>query len=262
MSESEILVLSPTDQTGYTSFYKSHVRPMLVEFIGTTILVFLVCMTSSTDLNILVYGFATVFLIASFGDISGGHFNPAITLGCTVAGALSIPLAVCYFFAQILGGMLGAAFTRAVYPEEMYKAMVGGSTFLKDYKNVKPGWGVMTEALLTFIIVLTFLHSLVDKKSKLAPLSVGLTVAVCSAAGSNLTGGSMNPARSFGPTVAVTVYKCWIDVDIFNQKHVLYDGWEYHYIYWVGPIAGALFAALIYRFVLASVERRIHLHRP
>lgn len=72
---------------------------------------------------------------------------------------------------------------QAVYPEEMYKAMVGGSTFLKDYKNVKPGWGVMTEALLTFIIVLTFLHSLVDKKSKLAPLSVGLTVAVCSAAG-------------------------------------------------------------------------------
>lgn len=69
MSESEILVLSPTDHTGDASFYKSHVRPMLVEFIGTTILVFLVCMTSSTDLNILVYGFATVFLIASFGDI-------------------------------------------------------------------------------------------------------------------------------------------------------------------------------------------------
>lgn len=65
----------------------------------------------------------------------------------------------------------------------MYKAMVGGTTFLKVYKDVKPGWGVMTEALLTFIIVLTFLHSVVDKKSKVAPLSVGFSVAACSSAG-------------------------------------------------------------------------------
>lgn len=256
MSESEIFI--STNETRNTSFYESRVRPVIVEFIGTTILVFLVCMTHErfAYLSDLVYGFTTVFLIASFGDISGGHFNPAITLGCTLAGALSIPLAVYYFFAQILGGMLGAALTRAVYPEEMYKEMVGGSTSLKDYKNVKPGWGVMTEAILTFIIVLTFLHSKVDKKSQHAPLSVGLSVAACSFAGVSLTGGSMNPARSFGPALAFTVYNGLI-ID-----QIRYDCWEYHYIYWVGPIAGALIAALTYRFVLASAERRIELLRP
>lgn len=69
MSESEIFI--PAEETGNTSFYKSHVRPVIVEFIGTTILVFLVCMTSErfSYLSDLVYGFATVFLIASFGDI-------------------------------------------------------------------------------------------------------------------------------------------------------------------------------------------------
>lgn len=72
---------------------------------------------------------------------------------------------------------------QAVYPEEMYKAMVGGSTFLKIYKDVKAGWGVMTEAILTFIIVLTFLHSVVDKKSQIAPLSVGFSVASCFSVG-------------------------------------------------------------------------------
>lgn len=61
----------------------------------------------------------------------------------------------------------------------------------------------------------------------------------------NLTGGSMNPARSFGPALAFSVYNGWID-----KYHIRYDGWEYHYIYWVGPIAGALVAALTYRYIL------------
>lgn len=61
----------------------------------------------------------------------------------------------------------------------MYKAMAGGSTLIIN-NDVKPGWGIMTEAILTFIIVLTFLHSKVDKKSQHAPLSVGLSVAACS----------------------------------------------------------------------------------
>lgn len=251
MSQSEIL--TPTYEIGNTSFYESHVRPVVVEFLGTTILVFLVCMFPATSSTIyqsaFVYGFATLFLIVSFGDISGGHFNPAITLGCTLAGALSISLSVCYFFAQILGGMLGAAFVRAVYPLKIYKTIVGGSTVLNTMQGMKPGWGVMTEALLTFIIVLTFLHSVVDKRSKLAPLSVGVSVAACSFVGAFPTGGSMNPARSLGPAIAFSVYSDYVD-DLI---------WKYHYIYWVGPLAGTLFAALMYRFVLASVNRRIRL---
>lgn len=251
MSQSEIL--TPTYEIGNTSFYESHVRPVVVEFIGTTILVFLVCMFPATSSTIyqsaFVYGFATLFLIVSFGDISGGHFNPAITLGCTLAGALPISLSVCYFIAQILGGMLGAAFVRAVYPLKIYKTIVGGSTVLNIMQGMKPGWGVMTEALLTFIIVLTFLHSVVDKRSKLAPLSVGVSVAACSFVGAFSTGGSMNPARSLGPAIAFSVYSDYVD-DLI---------WKYHYIYWVGPLAGTLFAALMYRFVLASVNRRIRL---
>lgn len=251
MSESELLI--PAYETGNTSFYESNVRPVVVEFIGTTILVFLVCMFPSFGYqSAIVYGFAMLFLIVTFGDISGGHFNPAITLGCTLVGALSIPLSVCYFFAQILGGMLGAAFVRAVYPLEIYKNIIGGSTVLNYNHGVKPGWGIMIEALLTFIIVLTFLHSVVDKRSQLAPLSVGVSVSACSFVGAFPTGGSMNPARSLGPAVAFSVYADYVD-DLV---------WKYHYIYWVGPFAGTLVAALMYRFVLASVNRRIQLLRP
>lgn len=71
MSQSEIL--TPTYEIGNTSFYESHVRPVAVEFLGTTILVFLVCMFPATSSTIYqsasVYGFATLFLIVSFGDI-------------------------------------------------------------------------------------------------------------------------------------------------------------------------------------------------
>lgn len=72
---------------------------------------------------------------------------------------------------------------QAVYPLEIYKNIIGGSTVLNYNHGVKPGWGIMIEALLTFIIVLTFLHSVVDKRSQLAPLSVGVSVSACSFVG-------------------------------------------------------------------------------
>lgn len=73
---------------------------------------------------------------------------------------------------------------QAVYPLKIYKNIIGGSTVFNIlHGGVKPGWGVMIEALLTFIIVLTFLHSVIDKRSKLAPLSVGFSVAACSFVG-------------------------------------------------------------------------------
>ncbi|XP_048762384.2 aquaporin-8-like [Ostrea edulis] len=252
MSDSDSLS-PPQPNEPDDSLFEKKIRPVLAEFVGTTILVFVACLfnpiCSNNPLGCgLIQGFAMTFLMVGLGHISGGHFNPAITLGYTLTGALSIVLGLFYFLAQLLGGMLGAAFVLAVYPEEMYKRCLGGSTVLE--RGVEPGWGVMTEGILTFVVVLTVLLTVIEQKNcQLAPLSVGFAVAVSSSAGFFVTGGSMNPARSLGPAVC---YSRYLDVNV----------WSYHYVYWVGPAAGALVATLTYRLVFAAGSKRIRVHRP
>ncbi|XP_053380109.1 aquaporin-8-like [Mercenaria mercenaria] len=106
--------------------------------------------------------------------------------------------------------------------------------------SVEPGWGLLIEMLLTTVLVFTVLMSAVNPKTKtsLAPLAIGFAVAVDIMAGGMLTGASMNPARAIGPAIVASA--------------VLDNAWEYHYIYWIGPILGAILAVLLYRFLFTS----------
>lgn len=232
------------------SFYHRAIRPSLAEFIGTTVFVFIGCMAVQTQ-NVgsiaLAHGLAIALLITGLGKISGGHFNPAVTLGVTISGGNPIVVSIFYFLAQILGGMVGAAFALAVLPESVYKGIKGGAHTLGH--GVYPGWAILAEGILTFLLVFTVLMTAVDEeKSNLAPLAIGFAVAVDIIAGAKTTGASMNPARSFGPAVAYSKYG---DVNV----------WEHHYVYWVGPTAGAIAAAVIYRFLFASGNRRFYAER-
>ncbi|XP_078319376.1 aquaporin-8-like isoform X3 [Crassostrea virginica] len=188
MAERDLVM--ETEETGRFSIFESKIRPVLAEFVGSCILVFVVCLVPVTlyfpQSVPLVYGFAMVFLIESLGNISGGYFNPAITLGLVITQTIRVPLAVGYVVAQVLGGMLGAALARAVLPEKLYRSetFFGGCTVLRESSGAEPGWGVFSEAILTFILVLTVLTTVAnDKHCQLAPLYIGSSVVVTSSAG-------------------------------------------------------------------------------
>lgn len=229
--------------------YRTYVRPVLAEFIGTTLFVFIGVMSATQPAaNLasigLAHGLTIALLIMGLGKISGGHFNPAVSLGVCLSGGLSIVLTIAYIFGQILGGMLGAAFARAIVKGEVFDAMGGGA----HHPSTDAGWAVLGEVILTTILVLSVLMNAVNEETKndLAPFAIGLSVAVDIMAAGNTTGASMNPARSFGPAIAASAV-------------VSHSPWPYHYVYWVGPAGGAILAAILHRFVFQnpqSVDRQ------
>ncbi|XP_076073499.1 aquaporin-8-like isoform X2 [Mytilus galloprovincialis] len=242
MSDGEPLLISDERHPNPYDTWEDKFRPIVAEFVGVTVFVFVGTMAVQTnDITSigLAHGLMIALLIMGLGNISGGHFNPAVTLGVALNGGISISLSVLYFFAQMIGGALGAAFTRAVLPSHVYHgdmSINGGAHTLSA--GVEPGWAVLCEAILTFVLVFTVLMNALDKRNQdsvLTPLAIGFAVAVDIMGGGMTTGASMNPARSFGPALAVST---------FND-----DVWKHHYVYWVGPALGSLVAAGIYKFL-------------
>ncbi|VDI76327.1 aquaporin-8 [Mytilus galloprovincialis] len=208
---------------------KDLLRAIFVEFLGTLFYVFI-----TTDLNyLLAPGF--VSLMVAFGKISGGHFNPAITLAVSISSGFS-KTTIFYPIAQIIGGIAGAGLTKAVHfsfeDHSHYRTVLD--------RSVEPEYGIICEGLITFILVITYLMSIIDKRNKdssMSPIAIGFVVAANHFATFRVTGGSMNPARSFGPVV------CMSNTQI---NHII---WKYHYVYWVGPTAGSIIAAVVYRLI-------------
>ncbi|XP_078612165.1 aquaporin-8-like [Branchiostoma floridae x Branchiostoma japonicum] len=227
--------------------YETYVMPCIAEFVGLVIFVFIGTMVTgyTTAGNTwllaiaLAHGLTIALLIVSIGHISGGHLNPAVTLGITLAGGVTVLQGICYVISQLLGAMVGAAFTRAIMPNATYAACSGGAHAIGG--GVSITGAILCESILTMILVLTVLLAAVDSSTTgkaLPPLAIGLAVAVGILAGGPFSGASMNPARALGPAVAAGV-------------------WKNHYVWWAGPVIGALVAGLIYRAFLASSDRRL-----
>ncbi|KAH3864521.1 hypothetical protein DPMN_027540 [Dreissena polymorpha] len=156
-------------------------RPMAAKFVGVALFVFVgCCALNSGDLvgAALGHGLTIALLIVGFGAISGGHFNPAVTVGVIMGGGLPVYLLPSNIIAQLGGGMLGASIVRATLPSEVY-AKIGGGTHQLG-KDVNAGWGFLIEVVLTTVLVLTVLMAAVNNqtKSKLAPLAIGFAVSV------------------------------------------------------------------------------------
>ncbi|KAI8500099.1 Aquaporin-8 [Branchiostoma belcheri] len=222
--------------------------------------------------------------------VTGGHLNPAVTLGVTLAGGVNVLQGVCYVISQLLGGMVGAAFTKAILPNGTYAGCSGGAHALGGGVSV-PG-AVLCETLLTMILVLTVLLAAVDSAtsgSALPPLAIGLAVLVGILAGHAQARSWIAhayPEPSFIRSHAQA--RSWIahayPEPSFIRSHaqalswivpagpfsgasmnparafgpaVAAGVWDYHYVWWVGPTFGALLAGLIYRAFLASADRRL-----
>jgi MIP family channel proteins len=217
----------------------------LAELIGTFLLVFFI--TSVVVLFVatgnqaqfgsdfavigLVHAFLLFGLIVMFGVVSGGHFNPAVTLAAAAIKRISPIDAAIYILAQLSGAVLGALLTKGLLLDEGRATHYGAAQVSGLLSGSFPG--AVVEAMGTFCLVLVILAAVYSKKSfkEWAPLAIGTTLGFIVMVGGPLTGGSFNPARWFGPAL---VSNTWGGV------------WPYL----VGPIVGSLLAAAVFKFVL------------
>jgi aquaporin Z len=209
-------------------------RRGVAELIGTFTLIFAgmgsIVFASSGIIGVaLAHGLAIAIMVSAVGHISGGHFNPAITLGFLVTRRIAPALAGVYWAAQLAGGVLGALALRATFPSEA--DLDRGVPVL----NSTIGWGsgVALEAIMTFLLVWVVFATAVDPGGtfkSIAGLAIGLTITIDVLAAGALTGAAMNPARSLGPEL------------VFNI-------WDDFTVYLVGPGIGAVVAALLYNWL-------------
>uniref|UniRef100_A0A8B9T298 Lens fiber major intrinsic protein n=1 Tax=Anas platyrhynchos TaxID=8839 RepID=A0A8B9T298_ANAPL len=148
----------------------------------------------------LAFGLAQATLVQALGHVSGGHINPAITLAFLLASQLSLPRALGYLLAQLLGALAGAGVLYGVTP-----APVRGTLGLSAlHPSVGPGQGTVVELLLTAQFILCVFASFDDRhdgRPGSAALPVGFSLALGHLFGIHYTGAGMNPARSFAPAV-------------------------------------------------------------
>ena len=181
------------------------------------------------------FAIAIIAMIYAFGHISGTHINPAVSVALWATGRFPAKDIPAYILAQLIGASL-ASFTLVAILGSRAVATGLGSTAMFD--GVSYGQAILCEAVATFFLMLTIMGSAVDKRAPagFAGLAIGLVVAADVIVVGNITGSSLNPARTFGPYLA----------------EFLMGGtnfWWQFPIYIIGPIAGAVIAALLYDYV-------------
>jgi MIP family channel proteins len=221
----------------------SRIAPkLLAEFIGTFALIFIgagagAVVGGSVGLpGIVAIAFAhglTVMVFAfTYGSVSGGHFNPSVTVGVLAAGAMSVGEAAGYIVSQLIGGILGALLLRTILggaetglgTPELARNLALGTTTL----TVTSWAGFMIEAMLAFFLVTVVLGTAVAGRARnFAPLAIGMTLTLNILMGGALTGAAFNPARALGPMVATGNFS---------------DAW----LYLAAPIVGAIAAAILH----------------
>lgn len=225
-------------------------RRGFAEFVGTFTLIFIGAGSILTLDNVLgvngsaqalgvygtltfafAHGLAIAVMVSAVGHISGGHFNPAVTLGFLVTRRLAPTLALVYWSVQLLGATAAASLLRWFYPESVRAATHMAAPSLGGGINV---WqGVVIEAVLTFFLVWVVFATAADPGGSfksIAGLAIGLTITLDILMGGSLTGAAMNPARAFGPEL---VSRYWTDA----------------WVWYVGPLVGGAVAALAYEWL-------------
>lgn len=207
----------------------------LAEFVGTFILVYAIASAATVysdrgQLGVigigLVHALALTAIVYAIGYRSGSQVNPAVTIGLLVARKLGVREAALYIASQILGGIVAAGVVYAIFGSSMAASV----TLPADGNVIR---AVILETVMTFTLVYVVLAVTTSKNSKIAPLAgvaVGFTLGFNVIFGGSITGGSLNPARSFGPALIT-------------------QNFDFHWIYWIAPIIGGLIAAGMYKCI-------------
>ncbi|XP_054992564.1 aquaporin-8 [Sorex araneus] len=228
------------------SWYEQLVQPCLVELLGSALFIFIGCLSvigNEAGLGLLqpalAHGLALGLVVATLGNISGGHFNPAVSLAAMLIGGLKLMMLLPYWISQLCGGLIGAALAKAVTPGERFWN-ASGAAFVTVQENGQVAGAVVAEIILTTVLMLAVCMGAINAKtqSPLAPFSIGFSVTVDILAGGAVSGACMNPARAFGPAVVA-------------------GHWDYHWIYWVGPLLASMFVGMLVRFFIGDAKTRI-----
>ena len=184
----------------------------------------------------LAFGLTVMACIYVFGKISGAHLNPAVTIGLLVTKNISLIDSVYYIVAQLIGATLGSLL--------LFVCLGAPAVTIGGLGATAPGLGVsyiqamIAECIGTFFLMLVVMGVAVDEKAEpgFAGISIGMTVATVIVVLGAFTGASINPARTFGPYL--------MDVLLGGTNF-----WAYFPIYLIGPIVGAVLAALVYSYL-------------
>jgi len=184
------------------------IRPLVAEFIGTFALIFIgagsaIALGVNHDPPVaLAHGLTILVFATAFADISGAHFNPAVTLGLATASVFPGRLVLPYVAAQLAGAIAAAYALLLAFGGPVHDL---GAT-LVDTQRVTYGGAFMFEAIGTWFLVSTVLNTAVRGRNRLAPMAIGMTVTLCILGFGVVTGGSVNPARTIGPDIAAGLY--------------------------------------------------------
>jgi aquaporin Z len=209
-------------------------RKAAAEFIGT--FMFVLAVLGSLVVSgqgglagtALAQGFALAIMISALGHVSGGHFNPAVTLGFLITRRIAPALAVVYAIAQFAGAIAAALLLHALYPEEA--GLENAATVVTTQADFSAWEALILEGVFTFMLVWVVFATAVDDRGSFGAIGgfgIGLVLAVSVLTIGPITGSSINPARTLGPAL---VEGEWADA----------------WIYYVGPFVGGALAALVY----------------
>lgn len=212
-------------------------RALLAEFLGTALFVFIgagsvvanaVTNGGVTNVGIaLAHGVGMAVLISSLMHVSGGHFNPAVSLGVFVAGKIDAKTLGRYVAAQLVGGIVGAALVRGLFNATSVRAVSDGAPHLSITISFIQAVGL--EALLTFFLVSAVFGTAVSTQApKIGGFGIGLAIFVSALVAGGLTGAVLNPARAFGPAIIA---------------------WTFHAqaVWWIGPAIGGAAAGWVWK---------------
>ena len=208
-------------------------RNAVAEAIGTFALVFVAVLVVATGSGptptAMANGLIIVVFVAALGHVSGGHFNPAITLGMYLGKKIDIQGAATYWAAQLVGSLVAALIVLMTTDRE---AVAAGTPVIASGVGVAAA--IVVEAVATFFLVLVVFGTVVDHRSPISvyPFAIGLTVSAGVFAIGPLTGGALNPARGFGPAVVG-------------------GEWGGVAAWLIGPLLGGALAWVVYHYVLA-----------
>jgi len=215
-------------------------RRGVAEFIGTFTLIFIgvgsiIAANQIHDPSLigiaLAHGLAIAIMVSALGHISGGHFNPAITFGFLVTRRIKPSLGALYWGAQLAGAALAALLVQQLLPRAASEAVELGVPAIGHGVDAASAFGL--EAILTFFLCWVVFATAVDERGafkSIAGLAIGLVITMDILFAGPFTGAAMNPARAFGP-------------------QIVGDHWANAWVWYAGPILGAVVAAVMYEFL-------------
>jgi glycerol uptake facilitator-like aquaporin len=247
------------------------IKAILGEMLCTFLFIYIVCATAANFQRLntvnnpvvgaLSTGFASVALIYSFADISGAHFNPAVTFATIVTRKTGLGKGLMYMGAQLVGSVFSALILLATFPENFPLGNVAAQVAVTPASDANIANAFLTELVLTFILVyvifavafdtvdsknvqvvntpggkqkkggnsLTIYTTSGATKAGFAPIAIGFTLGFLCFMGGSVSGGAFNPARVFGPALVGNV-------------------WKDHWMYWLGDFLGAGMAGYTQKF--------------